>query len=144
MSRRYAQKLILWLLPLMVLRSLVPAGYMLDVRDGALSVVVCDGFSRTSSEHDIHAEHQHHAQAGGNTFSDVEDRHAGHGSTHAKHSVSICPFAIAGSAAVTPTLPFLLLSVTPPSDVQQSTELARFGRSGPSRAQTSRGPPHLS
>jgi hypothetical protein len=130
---------LIWLLlPLLLLRGLVPAGFMIDASGGSLSIVMCGGdgpLNTAVSEHNSHA--MHHAQQQG-------DEHAGHhGSGHDQHKNSICPFAIAGSAATFVSVPSLPVNIEPVRT--EATDVVAFrGLHGPSRAQQSRAPPYLS
>ena len=81
MNRRAAHRWLTWLLPLLVLRAFVPAGFMLG---SDLQPMLCSGIAVTATQHEHH--------------------HAGHGSHEHNgaqvHENSICPFAAAGSASV--------------------------------------------
>jgi hypothetical protein len=133
---------LIWLLlPLLLLRGLVPAGFMIDASGGNLSIVMCSGSGPLPSaaaldEHSGHA--MHHAQQQG-------DEHAGHhGSGHDKHQGSICPFAMAGSAAPLANISSLPLGIEPVRTLAAAHTVILRGLSGPLRAQQSRAPPTLS
>jgi len=116
----------LFVLGMLLLRALIPAGFMLAQVDGGLTVVVCDA--------EIPAgEHQHH-------------HHPGHdGAAHhdGAHGDPTCPYAQSAGPAPLPTLPVLAGSAV--SDLQeQSAAVAQiFSTCGPTRQQSPRGPPSL-
>jgi hypothetical protein len=139
---------LIWLLiPLLFVRGLVPAGFMIDTSGGSLSIVMCGGngplaFSPVGEPigHAVHHEQMDHSQHQG---------HQGHGgehqgSGHQNHENSICPFAIAGSAAVVASIPSLSVDFEPARGVASADVLVFHGLSGPSRAQQSRAPPYFS
>lgn len=80
MNRRAAHRWLTWLLPLLLLRAFVPAGFMLG---SDLQPMLCSGIAVVASHHEHH--------------------HAGHGAEHSGgqvHEKSICLFAAAGSASL--------------------------------------------
>jgi hypothetical protein len=113
----------LLVLGMLLLRALVPAGFMLAPVDGSLAVVLCNP----------------QVPAGGH-------QHAGH--DHAAHQHGVladptCPYAQSTGPGPLPTLPVLAGGavfdlLVPPAAVTQT-----FLRFGPTRQQTSRGPPYL-
>jgi len=158
-SRKY--KLIWMLLPLLALRGLVPAGFMVDTSGGTLSIVMCGGtgplaagLSRASghSVHQVDHGQIDHSQMDHGQMDPVQQHvavqtegHASHhGSDHDKHKNSICPFAIAGSAATLANIPSLPADIEPVRIVAATYIVALHGLFGPSRAQQSRAPPLIS
>jgi len=125
MQKKRINKSIWLLLPLLVLRGLLPAGSMLGVTAaGSLSIVVCDsGVANDAAT--AHAEHHH-----------------GNGS--AQHDHSICPFALSAAGAPAPSLPQIpaVAAVAIDRVCEECSTLA--GLSGPTRAQQSRAPPAFS
>jgi hypothetical protein len=102
MTAHHAHRWLAWLLPLLLLRALIPAGFMLSWSDeGRLQLVVCSGTGPMVTQVQV-------AQAqmdGGDAA-----QHQLHGdapSAQHDHSRSVeatmCPFATAGTAAVAPT-----------------------------------------
>ncbi len=81
-----------WLvLPALMFRALVPAGFM-PMRDeqGGLAIMFCPGVSDTSLAvrgGDPHAHHAHHTADGGHS----DSGHAGHG---------LCPYALSAGPAL--------------------------------------------
>ena len=106
-------RLVAFLLPLLVLRALIPAGFMISMVGGAAELTFCG-----AAQHD----------------------HAHHGTTSADPT---CPFAQSSAPAPLPTLPALAKSIDsarfePPRAVSQT--VAPFG---PVRQHVPRGPPAL-
>ena len=129
MTTKRKFKLIWLLLPFLLVRGLVPAGFMIDAASGGLSIVMCGGegpLKVAAPEHSGHAMH-----------------HGQHGNDHEKHKGSICPFAIAGSAATFTSIPSLPVDIEPVRTFAADT-IAFHGLYGPSRTQQSRAPPYLS
>jgi hypothetical protein len=145
MTTRRTSRLIWLLVSLFALRGLIPAGYMLDTTGGSLSIVMCGGNGplkpSAPDPHLGHAGHEHHHAhgAGGDAGAAVGGGHE----EHDKHSGSMCPFALAGSAP-TPSMasPPIALAQTQSVDVVKVVSF--HGLFGPSRAQQSRAPPYFS
>jgi hypothetical protein len=107
MSARANHSFLTWLLPLLILRAFVPAGFMLMGSGDGLQMVVCSGTApatlsaKSSSDQHAHADHSHHqhaaAQAAASSQHDHQNAQA--------HEGSYCPFAIAGSASA-PTIAY--------------------------------------
>ncbi len=148
MSTRRPHKLphrLIWLLvALLSLRGLVPAGYMVDVDRGGLSLVVCGSgiYSATAQklptapvDSSAHGEHRHHHEGD-------EDGSAGSAYVGADHS--ICPFAMAAVGAPAPDQ-FGTRGVAEVVIGHLAAQAFVFLSSfGPSRAQQSRAPPFFS
>ncbi len=113
------------LLGLVLLRALVPAGFMLAPVDGRFAVVLCDGNMAAGG----HQQHHHHR---------VRDDGGHHNGVHEDPT---CPYAQSAGPAPLPTLP-MFAGVAPASPllalVSFTQTLLRFG---PTRQQTPRGPP---
>ena len=107
-----------WLLPILVLRGLMPVGYMLDVSNGNPSVVMCSGgFLKTFG-------------------------HFHNGGSAAQH-YSVCPFAMAlGSAAPTTIIAIVDTTTLIIKDAAVNPA-SRIALSGSVRTHLSRGPPCL-
>jgi hypothetical protein len=127
----------LLVLGLVLLRALVPAGFMLAPVDGHLTFVLCDADApmpampampagaMPSSHHHMHMAMDHAAHQ------------------HGAHGDPTCPYAQSGGPAPLPTLPMLAGGMTferlrLPAAITQT--LLGFG---PIRQPSSRGPPHL-
>lgn len=97
MSDRTKHRWLAWLLPLLVLRAFVPAGFMLSWTGNDLQMMLCSGTGPVSSQETlarIADSHAHHHQ--GDPASGQHQHDMGGGSQ--AHENSICPFAAAGSA----------------------------------------------
>jgi hypothetical protein len=145
MNRRLFQRCLLWLLPLLLVRAIVPAGFMVAADTNGLALTFCSAqapllaaASMPSVEggHAMqHAGHQMPADAGG------VDPHAAH---HAgKHFDSPCPFGVAATA-MTSDLPVVSLATVVAAVGVFDFVSAPAVTSGPQRADRIRGPPQLS
>lgn len=117
--RRWATPLVFAVL---LLRAIVPAGFMLAPVDGRLEFVLCD------------------SDAPGSTHRHAVGDQAGH---HHTHIDSSCPFAQSSGAAPLPSMPLLAtasMETARPPLPQAAQTHARFG---PARQQSPRAPPHL-
>jgi hypothetical protein len=115
MTRHHAQLWMLWLLPLLLTRLLLPTGVMPARSAHGVALVLCSW--------------QHHRSA-------PDQNHS--------HADAPCPFAAAATAAApaTPILPGLAgtLSTLAPS----AGEAQCFGQTGAARSQSARAPPSFS
>jgi hypothetical protein len=145
--RRHLLKLLsLWILPLLVARALVPAGFMLSAEAGRLQLTFCPsgvvqplGLAAVAQQQ-AHAEHHDHD--GGMHHAGMH--HAGGDEASSSHSAqddAPCPFSLVASAT--------LLSV-PYSAVAAVAADERFEfiatpvvQAGPIRTDRIRGPPSL-
>lgn len=114
----------LLVLGMLFLRGLVPAGFMLAPINGSLAFVLCEPeVPAVGHPHPGHDQAIHH---------------------HGAHADPTCPYAQSAGPAPLPALPVLAggtvfdLSVLP-TDFAQT-----FLSFGPTRQQSSRGPPHRS
>ncbi len=124
----------LLVLGLVLLRGLVPAGFMLAPVDGYLAFVLCDADAPmpATPAGAMPASHHHMHMA---------MDHAAHG--HGAHGDPTCPYAQSGGPAPLPTLPVLAGGTTferPQLPAAITQTLLGFG---PIRQTSSRGPPHL-
>jgi len=123
-----------FVLAILCLRALIPAGFMLAPVDGRLAVVLCDTDAVGSAQAQDRRVHHH---APGHY---VHDQGAGH---HHAQTDPTCPYAQSSGPAPLPVLPVLAavqiatLSAPP---VQVAQTHSRFG---PTRQQSPRGPPSL-
>jgi len=126
MTHRRAHTLICWLLPLLALRGLVPVGFMIDVSQGDVAMVVCPGHHIVANE-------------GSGTSG-----HGEHGTPAKQLSTAPCPFVVAaGGAPLATVLPIpmeLAQIVAVVTDDFVGPELPF----GPTRTQQSRAPPYFS
>jgi hypothetical protein len=122
MRIRLHRSILRWLLPVLVLRALIPTGFMLEFADGRMSMVLCSGVVHTPGQHD------HHGGSGSNAQS-----HQGG---------SLCPFA---AALGVPALVAASMPIVLPAPVQalHSFAVPLDSPFGPERTQQSRAPPAL-
>ncbi len=149
MKRRVLHRWAMWLLPLLLVRALVPVGFMLSAHGGELSVVFCSGtlasatqeLSQRSAQQQAHhgahpqahqSEHHHHS--GG-------PEHIGNSSAPESGDANSCPFALAGSAPGQEIAFFVGEFSSPNHD--EIFDAASFASAGPHRADRIRGPPVL-
>jgi hypothetical protein len=109
---------VFWLLPLFAVRALIPVGFMLSPAHGSLQLVLCpaqgaviqsaqgavvhhghSADAQDGSSASMHADGAMHSGAG--AHAQVLPGHAGHLSGAGLHDHSVCPFALAGMAALT-------------------------------------------
>jgi hypothetical protein len=125
MNTRIAHKLIWWVLPLLALRALVPAGFMIDTSEGDVSIIVCPGHALQSDSSDSNNSQGEHEPS------------TGQGAT-------VCPFAVAAAAGPLSSIAtFASAAAQPAAFIIEDIAGPKFPF-GPSRAQQSRAPPFLS
>jgi hypothetical protein len=147
MRHRSIQRCVLWLLPLLVLRAVVPVGFMVSAGADGLSLTLCSGHMNSpvaATSPDPHAGH--HMKAG------MED-HAAHSmhrtadlnSAHhdGKHLDSPCPFSSATAATTTALFPYGA-SFAAPTDEPFVRTIVRLQNAALLRGNRIRGPPRLS
>jgi hypothetical protein len=128
-----------WLLPLLILRAFVPAGFMLMGSGDGLQMVVCSGTGPATSQMEspsdqhAHAEHLHHGHDGA-----ASSQHD-HQNSQA-HEGSYCPFAIAAFASAL-TIPYAFEAEPTPVQAPESVVLPKL-RSASILIDRIRGPPH--
>ena len=141
MFRRTHHRLLVWLLPLLLLQSFVPTGYMLTTGQRGLEVAFCPvqsaatlavlnrGAAQTHDAHAGHAGHQSHDNAA------AQDH-----SQHARSSS--CPFALAGAPVPVATLSTVTLVLVP---VRSPPPIATVALDGVLLFERNRirGPPHF-
>jgi hypothetical protein len=115
MTRHRAQIRMLWLLPLLLTRLLLPTGVMPARGAHGVALVLCSW--------------QHHQSAPAQDHS---------------HADAPCPFAAAASAAPPSTLPQSALAMTAPTLALRGGSAQCAGRTGAARSQRARAPPSFS
>jgi hypothetical protein len=133
MRRRHLKLLSFWILPLLLARALIPAGFMLSVDAGSLQLTFCPAVVQPAKqlpEHSTHHAGMHHADA-------VDDDTASHNDDNAP-----CPFSLVASAAPG-DVPYLQDSASAPSDERFEFISAPTVRVGPIRTDRIRGPPAI-
>src|ERR1700680_3612114 len=111
-----------FVLAMLCLRALVPAGFMLAPIDGRLEIVLCDSSVPSLGHH-------HH--------------HSGYDpTTHHHNGVDpTCPYAQSSGPAPLPALPAMAAAPVASAPVVQSNVSQTHATFGPARQQTPRGPP---
>lgn len=145
MRRHHLKLLSLWILPLLIARALIPAGFMLSVEAGRLQFMFCPSgvvqplgqrmFGQLQgAQQQAHAEHHQGMHHGG----DADQASSSHAQDNAP-----CPFSLA--ASVTPSAIAYLSDVdATPRDERFEFLSAPTFRVGPVRTDPIRGPPGLS
>lgn len=122
MTRRRAENWIVWLLPLLMLRLLLPVGVMPAAGPQGTGFVLC------TAQFGVNA-------AAANHTAPIR------GSSHAD---SLCPFAAAAAGAPTPSVRPMAARGVAVILPELSIVAGMPSASGPVRSQTSRAPPQLS
>jgi hypothetical protein len=155
MSRRFYQRCLLWLLPLLVVHSLVPVGFMVAAGERGLELAFCpvqsaslvEALSQPLPNHaqtdQSQVDHSHHQGMHAAHHVDVMQDSAAPGADHSQHARSnLCPFALAGTPMLaasvsTPAIVFLPIEFPRPTEVATPEGVLRFERN------RIRGPPYF-
>ncbi|HEY4369501.1 MAG TPA: hypothetical protein VGN07_19865 [Steroidobacteraceae bacterium] len=151
MNRRLFQRCVLWLLPLLVLRAFVPAGFMVSTAANGLELTFCSAqvpmlADQMPADHMMPADHAMHGAAHAGHAMPMADGNAvdPHAAHHAgKHFDSPCPFGVAVAAIVTDLLPVSLATVVAAVASVEFSSAPVFS-AGPIRTDRIRGPPLFS
>jgi hypothetical protein len=122
-KRRTAQGLLWWLLPWLVARLLVPAGFMPVAATGEVGWVLCSVAA---------------------TASDADSRVNPSRSTGGLHNDVLCPFTAAGSLAPPPLPSLVAARSLAPAGLPIPAAAVRPASAGAARIHCARGPPVLS
>jgi hypothetical protein len=142
MRRHVFQRWAIWLLPLILVRAFVPAGFMLSAQTGELSLVFCSGSVTASQPNSEHLAHQHHASHSADpSASSSESDSKSNNSESNSEGIAACPFAASGTAA-TAELPYFIGQFAP-LDYEHPLSTLSVASSGPQRSEHIRGPPAL-
>jgi hypothetical protein len=139
MNRRILKLLSLWIVPLLIARAMIPAGYMLSTADG-LQLTFCPVVNQAPAmnaapmDHSAHAGHdmsQHAGHDGGATAGDTS------------HENSACPFSLVAATAL------LDIAFVTTDSIRPVDEIFEFisppaSSAGPVRTDRIRGPPQFS
>lgn len=136
--RRHLKLLSLWILPLLLARALIPAGFMLSMDAGSLQLMFCPAVVQPARQLPAHLAHEHSSQHGGMHHPDAE----GHDSASHNDDNAPCPFSLV-AAAVPADVPHLQDSAIVPSDERFDFISAPAVRVGPVRTDRIRGPPAI-
>ncbi len=121
----------LFVLGMLCLRALVPAGTMLAPSQAHPALVMCSAALPTSVRTGNPYESSHGAGS-------AHDAGAPHGGAHSDPD---CPYAQSAGPAPLPTLPLLTHAAPRDAEVASGRVAQIFPSSGPTRQQTPRGPP---
>jgi hypothetical protein len=134
--RRHIQRWTIWLLPFLLARALVPAGFMLSTDAAGVSIVFCSGTLTPASAQIASAESDHHHHHGAGNDSETIDPTEQQGGDN-----TLCAFALAGVAS-NHEIPNV---ADAPARIEHSPLLASLlvPRTGPVRSELIRGPPAL-
>jgi hypothetical protein len=143
MNRRILKLSSLWIVPLLIARALIPAGYMLSTADG-LQLMFCPGALQTASmSHSSPPGPMDHSAHAGHDMS----QHAGHGDDapagDTSHENSACPFSLVAAAALL-DIPFATTDSIRPVDEAFEFISPPASSAGPVRKDRIRGPPQFS
>jgi hypothetical protein len=139
MTKR-THSLIWLLLPLLLLRGMVPAGFMVDVSQGKVAIVVCPGHILTQSP----VSGADSANLSATDFGAVDHEHHGPMERREQSSSQLCPFAATAAAAPPPSFTPQLAAVVPAIAVTFEISSEPATLAGPARSQQSRAPPYFS
>ena len=126
MKRRFLRSGMSLLLALVLVRSLIPAGFMPGWVDGALTLIVCDGHAYRPGS----SAHQHHHHAGGGSPS--TEQTSGDDCSYAQSASPALAFSLDLTPATAPCVAWTLTVI--PAGEQ---------RDPPRRYASARGPPAL-
>lgn len=135
MRRRHLKLLSFWILALLLLRALIPTGFMLSVDQGSLQLTFCPAVTPPARPIPEHLGHEHSSLHGGMHHAEAADESASHNDDDAP-----CPFSLVASAAAG-DVPYLNHSAIAPSDERFEFISAPTVRVGPVRTDRIRGPP---
>jgi hypothetical protein len=142
MRRHVFQRWAIWLLPLMLVRAIVPAGFMLSAQAGELSLVFCSGSVTAAQPSSEHLAHQHHASHSADPSASSSESHSESNTSESNsEGIAACPFAASGTAA-NAELPYFVGQFAP-LDYEHPVNTLPVASSGPQRADRIRGPPAL-
>jgi len=140
MNRRFAKLLTLWIVPLLLARAFVPAGFMVTMDATGLSLMFCPSVMEPAAPAQ-HAAHPGHdaasAHAGGGHHGDMD--HPGRSS---QHESAPCPFAHGATAALADLTHGAFSAFILADDVFEFLSAPTFSV-GPLRSDRIRGPPSL-
>ena len=142
MNRRFLKLLSLWILPLLIARAVIPAGYMLSTADG-LRLEFCPAVIQSVAPPAVdHAAHAAHHDA---SVSQHAMHQADQGAEHPAnaHENAPCPFSLVAAIALL-DVPFLPASAVVADDQDADFVSVPAFNVGPPRIDQIRGPPVLS
>ena len=144
MNRRLFQRCVLWLLPLLMLRAIVPAGFMVSAAANGLELTFCSAqvmpagdASHPAVDVAAHAGHDMATMGEGGA-----DPHAAHHNA-GKHFDSPCPFGVAATAIAAALPPVTVATVAAAVGIFEFASAPAIS-AGPIRADRIRGPPLFS
>ncbi|HEY6640618.1 hypothetical protein [Povalibacter sp.] len=142
MNRRILKLLSLWILPLLIARAMIPAGYMLSTADG-LQLMFCPGVLQPASMSLPAPAMDHSAHAGHHDMSQHAGHHSEAASDDTSHEVSACPFSLVAAAALLDASFVATDSIRAPEERVDFTTGPAVS-AGPLHVERIRGPPQFS
>jgi hypothetical protein len=149
MNRRFFKSLMLWIVPLLVARAMLPAGFMLSAGADGLALMFCSGsmqmpaaLPQPVADHSGHAGHAGHHDAG-QLSGHANGHHGDAASGGSHHDNAPCPFSLAASGASV-DVPFLAAAALVTSDEIVAFVAGPAASAGPVRTERIRGPPRFS
>jgi hypothetical protein len=141
MNPRLSRRLVLWLLPLLAVRALVPAGFMLSAGANGLELQFCpaQGTALVQALASVRGRQDGSHVHGVSLAADPGATHAHHHSGGHEASYA-CPYALA-AAGIAIAIPDVSAVAPGPSDERVELVSPPSGTSGPVRADRIRGPP---
>ena len=155
MNRRTYTLVLMWLLPLLLARALIPSGFMLGAGAEGFGLIFCsgtmsmsmsmDGGGRhvQSAGHVDHSMHMAHAASAASMDHAEHPGHADRGNPHSANESAACPFAI-GACVASIDIPHLAVGMAAPVDEAFRPVTLVGSGSFALRAHPIRGPPSLS
>lgn len=141
MNRRFCKSLSLWIVPLLLLRALIPAGFMLAADANGLSLVFCSVNTPQSTAANATVQHEGHAGHHAGHDNGSAGEHSGNHASASQHNAP-CPFSLAAIAAAG-EVPYFGSIAALPADEPFEFVSAPTSSAGPLRADRIRGPPSL-
>ena len=138
MRRRHLKLLSFWILPLLLLRALIPTGFMLSVEAGSLQLTFCPAVVQPAQQLPEQLAYEHSSLHGGMHHVDAAgDEAQSHNGDNAP-----CPYSLVASAAPG-DVPHAHDSLVALSDERFEFISAPAVRVGPVRTDRIRGPPAI-
>lgn len=153
MNRRFLKSLTFWIVPLLILRALVPSGYMISVGAQGLQVMFCPAVVQAPSDsapamdHSAHHASMDHGAMHHASMDQAEGGSGTHTGSHDGHDAASshvpCPFSLVASAALT-DVPFVVAATGVVAERAVQATVSQSLETRLIRADRIRGPPAFS